>query len=325
MTSVRGSFGNAASSRPAADAWCVFELDGGNAPILLDSYGISSVSRVQPGVSRVVFTNPEKFVSGAYVGLVQDELGNAPTSEGGVMIIHGTTSSAGVTAGGASASCDIAGIGFNAGNIGTPSHIGDSPNSAKARIHAAFFCLRSDSDRNKTSVANLLKWSEDFDQWPNNLVAGNISKSSTVLAPFSGANATRYNSNQTNQTNSYIAQVATKDGIHRKTYTFSVYAQAGNGLTATLLCGGVGNNFGFNYNLSTSAVTLYFNTTPFDNGATCSGQMVDVGDGWKRCVLTYIPTTTGQSVPLITNKEPTADKDFYIWGAQLEEGTVATQ
>jgi len=330
MTSARGFFGNAASSRPAADAWCVFELDGGNHPILLDSYGISSVSRVQPGVSRVVFTNPEKFVSGAYVGLVQNELGNAPNdtalnSQVRVMIIHGTTLGSGLTPSGVSASCDIAGIGFNAGNVATPSFLDDSPNSAKARIHAAFFCLRSDSDTNKTSVANLLKWSEDFDQWSSNSasVAGSISKSSTVLAPFSGANTTRYNSNPSTPGN-YIAQVATKDGIHRKTYTFSVYARAENGLTASLLCGGVGNNFGFNYNLSTSAVTLISNFAPFNNGATCSGQMVDVGDGWKRCVLTYIPTTTSESVPLITNTETTANKDFYIWGAQLEEGTVAT-
>lgn len=325
MTSVRGTFGNAALSRPAADAWCLFEIDGGNPPILLDSHGVGSVSRVQTGVYRVSFTNPERFASGAYVGLVQDELGNA-SSGYGVAMVHGTTGNSGVTASGASASCDIVSIGFTPQDISIPTVAVDSSNTVKVKINAAFFCLRSDSDTNKTSVANLLKWSEDFNLWTNNgaSVVGSISKSSTVLAPFSGASATNYNSNASNPSENYVAQIATKDGIHRKTYTFSVYARAGSGLTATVMCGGVNNNFGFNYNLSTSAVTLYSNSTPFNNGATCSGRMVDVGDGWKRCVLTYIPTTTGQSVPLITNTEGTANKNFYIWGSQLEEGTVVT-
>jgi len=336
LYSSYGEYGNAASPKPSADAWVIFEEVSGSNPVIIDSSGVSSVSRVQAGVRRVNFSNPERFGNGAFAAIATQEIGDGSIygqSDGyakfpALCVPHGITSvdiaNPPYSGGGASASCDVMIIGFKNAQNG-PSALTDTSTSYKVRTNIAFFCLRSDTDTNKTAVANLLINSENFNLWANNgSVAGSISKSSTILSPFGGASATNYNSNASDPSSNYVAQIATKDGVHRKTYTFSVYARAGAGLTATLMCGGVGSNFGFDYNLSTSAVTLYPNSGPFSQGATCSGRMVDVGGGWKRCILIYIPTTGGLSVPLIWNYQGTANKNYYVWGAQLEEGTVAT-
>jgi len=335
MSSTRGSFGNVTSPRPCADAWCVYEMDGANNPVVLDSFGVSSVTRVQSGVSRVTFTNPENFASGAYVGLVQAELGNAPYGYG-IGMIHGSTSSTSNLAIGTSASCDIVGIGMypEKGTL-TPTGLPDSPNNFKARYNAAFFCLRSDSELYKTSVANLIKQSEYFyrSPWVKGDTADNTTlkvllfDSETPFGKISPTNSFRSHCfSSTDDTRNYIAQPASIYGIDSKTYTFSVYAQPAKGNTIGLQCGGLGNSFGFLYNLATSVIA-YTGPTPIPNGATCSGSMVNIGNGWKRCILTYVPSTGKQSVPtILIPKIPDpaieTDKNFYIWGAQLEEGSV---
>ena len=106
MNSTTGSFGNSTTPRPTADAWCVYECDSGNNPIILDSVGVSSVARISQGVYRVNFTNPEQFASGAYVGLVQQEIGGGPGGYG-THRVHGSASDASPLAIGASGSCDI--------------------------------------------------------------------------------------------------------------------------------------------------------------------------------------------------------------------------
>jgi len=346
MTSVRGSFGNAASSRPSADAWCVFELDGGNHPILLDSYGISSVSQVQPGVSRVVFTNPEKFVSGAYVGLLQDELGNATTSYG-FMIIHGTTSSAGVIAGGASASCDIAGIGFNAGNIGTPSHIGDTPNLYKARIHAAFFCLRSDSDKHKMRVANYCVDTQNMHHFqPSGSSGGTVLVPNAGIAP-DGTNTAVGVQITPNSLGVRKLVQATLDGnisgnVNGKVWNGSIYVKSGND-PSRVLQGASANVWLFDNSIVGGGGHVILNT---DTGVTSGTPPVlgfkveNAGNGWWRLSSSIGASAAGNtgarnlyfgfvSNPSAgsqneTNWSGNDSIEFYIWGAQLQEGTVAT-
>ena len=325
MSSTRGSFGNVTSPRPCADAWCVYEMDGANNPVVLDSFGVSSVTRVQSGVSRVTFTNPENFASGAYVGLVQQEIGNAPSGYG-IGMIHGSTSSASNLTIGTSASCDIVSTGMIPESTITPSFLPDTPNAYKVRYNAAFFCLRSDTDLNKTAVSNLVKWSERFDitssgVW-DSTVATKYGRMTTRTNPFGGTglngNVFYYDSSsgELSYTN-YIAQTV---GYMGKTYTFSVYAQAGTGVTIGVLVGGVNNNFGYDYNLSTDTLTRITPSAP-PAGTThiWSGNISDAGGGWKRCSLTYF-TTANTPTPLLNHYS--GAHRIYIWGAQVEEGSV---
>ena len=56
-------FGNLASPKPSVDAWCVFELNSGSNPRILDSVGVSSITRLQNGVFRVTFSDATRFSS----------------------------------------------------------------------------------------------------------------------------------------------------------------------------------------------------------------------------------------------------------------------
>jgi hypothetical protein len=112
MNSTTSSFGNSTTPRPTADAWCVYEYDSGRNPIILDSVGVSSVTYISQGIYRVNFTNPERFASGAYVGLVQQEVGGAPGGYG-TNRVHGNPSDGSPLAIGASGSCDIHQMGIN--------------------------------------------------------------------------------------------------------------------------------------------------------------------------------------------------------------------
>jgi len=345
MTSVRGFFGNAASSRPAADAWCVFELDSGNAPILLDSYGISSVSRVQSGVSRVVFTNPEKFASGAYVGLVQSELGLA-SSGYGIGIVHGTTLGSGVTASGVSAFCDIAGISFNAGNIGTPSVLGDSPNSVKARIHAAFFCLRSDSNKHKMRVANYCVNTQNMSvQGPSGASGGTVLVQNAGIAP-DGTNTAVGVLLQQNGLGlrKYIqAEVGgiISGNVNGKVWNGSIYVKSGNNPSRVLK--GASANVALYDNSISGGGHVILNT---DTGATTGSsppvlgsKVENAGNGWWRVSSSIGASTAAAgtrnlyfglySNPSIgsqneINWSGNGSIEFYVWGAQIQEGTVAT-
>ncbi|NDD55730.1 hypothetical protein EBZ39_18010, partial [bacterium] len=155
-------FGNAASPKPTADAWCVFELNSNGTPVIVDSVGVSSVQRVQQGAYRVNFSDPVKFSSGAYIAMVQPEFGNNASTYF-TCIAQGTTASNSATASGASASADIAILQFQPTNTANPSLLQDYNSSTKTRVNAAFVCLRSDSDLRKPHVSNLLYRSDRFD------------------------------------------------------------------------------------------------------------------------------------------------------------------
>ena len=165
LYSSYGEYGNAASPKPSADAWVVFEEVSGSNPVIIDSSGVSSVSRVQAGVRRVNFSNPERFGNGAFAAIATQEIGDgtiygqsdAYAKFPALCIPHGITSvdvaSPPYTAGGASASCDLTIIGF-ANSSTAPSTLTDPSTSYKVRTNIAFFCLRNDTDTNKTAVVS---------------------------------------------------------------------------------------------------------------------------------------------------------------------------
>ena len=311
MNSTTGYFGNSTTPRPTADAWCVYECDSGNNPIILDSVGVSSVARISQGIYRVNFTNPERFASGAYVGLVQQEVGGAPGGYGTVRV-HGSASDASPLAIGASGSCDVHIMGVNATTLATaPQAYTDSSNTFKIRVNAAFFCLRSDSDTRKPAVANFFTGSENFTAFwtqpgsPASLTAVN------EFNPF-GATTGVCRFNGSTYGNAFFAQGRGSIGV---TYTFSVFAKVITGATLTLLCGGGGNNFGTQFNLTTGT------TTAIGSGQSSSNAKITrLGNGWNRVSMVFNPANS--PAPLVQSAFD--QNNFLVFGAQLEEGTAVT-
>lgn len=69
-----------------------------------------------------------------------------------------------------------------------------------------------------------------------------------------------------------------------------------------------------NYNLTSGVATLL--------SGVGSASMTSVGGGWWRCILT-IPTWATSSIQIYTEPRFNGTDGIYIWGAQLNEGTVA--
>jgi hypothetical protein len=318
MNSTTGSFGNSTTPRPTADAWCVYECDTNRNPIILDSVGVSSVTYISKGIFRVNFTNPERFGSGAYVGLVQEEVGGVPGGYG-THRVHGNASDGSPLAIGASGSCDIHHMGFpNLSTVATtPQDYTDSSNTWKVRTNAAFFCLRSDSDTRKPAVANFFTGSENFAQYwtqpgsPASLTAVN------EFNPF-GATTGVFRFNGSTYGNAFFSQGRGSIGV---TYTFSVFAKVITGATLTLLCGGGNNNFGTQFNLGgtgAGTTTTVVGGSPSNSGS--KAKITRLGNGWNRISMAFNPANS--PAPLV---QSAFDKnDFLVFGAQLEEGTAVT-
>ena len=106
------------------------------------------------------------------------------------------------------------------------------------------------------------------------------------------------------------------------TYTWSVFAKAAERTIINLFnnAGGGGNA---NFNLITGIATLT---------AGVSASMQNYGNGWWRCILTYTSSITGNHNVQIrlcdasgnVTYNGTGNQGAYIFGAQLEVGSVAT-
>lgn len=304
-----------AAPRPTCDAWCVFEIDGASNPVILSSSGVNSVTRIQTGVYRVFFTNPERFPGGGYLAFVQNELGNAAGSYG-VPLPHGLTASSVSVQAASPNSCDI-----TAWNVDTANpNFGDTGNAAKARINAVFFSLRSDSDNGKPFIQNYLGYSQQFSNWtsepPNTTFI--FSNTEETTAPDGTVTASKYIAGG----NYYVQFLPAVIGV---TATFSIHAKAGSGETFGVYIGGVNNNFGSIFNLRNNTVL-----TPSGSNTTSpvrysyTSSITQLPEGWRRCSITF--NTAHTPAPLITLSDSSmADKFVYVWGAQVELGTVPTR
>jgi hypothetical protein len=314
------AFGNTTTPRPTADAWCVYEFDGARNPVIVDSVGISKIERVNSpdclGVHRVFFTNPQQFISGSYVVLVQSQsLTNNPNSLG-LRILHGSTATIGATAPGASASFDIVGVAYSGRNAFIRPAVGAdaaSVSDSRIRTNFAVFCLRSDKDLYKPFVGQLFSTSNFGSSWSRALVAA--TNFTETAERFFHTGETVWSFLGTNTGNNYVAQGA---GEVNTRYTFSVYAKAKVGLQLELLIGGGGNNFGYSFNLIADSFSSV-GTVP--SGGTLSGYIESLADGWKRCVISA--STPNAPTPLIKNS--TNNTEILVTSPQLELGSVATK
>lgn len=348
MNSTQGSIGNSTIPRPSADAWCVYECDGSNNPIILDSYGVSTVTRISAGRHRVFFSNPERFVSGAYVGLAQQEIGNFPGGYG-TSRIHGTTQSYLSRATGVSASCDILTVGYVTPGSTNPSFLADSSNSSKVRTNTAFFCLRNDSDLYKHH-RNLISTSENF-----NSIAWTKYLSTVVLAPvnvpvpcelesdtkvwkFVPAFSTLGGGAWSSMTSSFTTQMITNSY-----YTMSAYVKTGDPGNITGSLGIYGSASPVDPNATSAADTLtamYMTNppsissvaTPGSNGSNNFAGITSAirwaDDDWYRISMTWqwkgALTTNAQCRFFgggITLGSGDGYSGIYVAGLQIDQGS----
>jgi hypothetical protein len=360
--SIGGNFYERANPAPVADAWCVYEIDGTDSgdtdqnPKILDGYGISKVERIQPGVHRVYFTNPEKVASGGYVVMCGGELGNAQDGYG-FPVVHGTTASSSSTASGASGSFDLSMIGFNPVSLASPTFLANSLAAFRNRVNLAVFCLRSDAELGKTRIQNLVP--SVFKTDSSSGGSGNLWG---VARTSQQAGGSDIRANVTLQENAEIAPDGTRTatavrvtGTGRKWIQYfvpTVATNAGKVFTRSLYVKSA--RAGYNLRLidngmnTGSTPTLIFN--PITGATTGSAEIPgnvnyrahavqSVGNGWWRVSLSMIGDLADGSLNFYLNPNLGTATDtttgesawtgdggeyLYLWGAQLEEGLVAT-
>lgn len=139
------------------------------------------------------------------------------------------------------------------------------------------------------SATNLVEYSEDFSQW--------ASSNSTLNAAQTTApdNTLNGSSLQINSGGYFYVTIASSHGVG-DSVTFSCFVKS-----------------------PLQKLTW--------GGATANGTDVysyeDVGNGWYRQILTRTFSATGSLQPMFTEAQAGSDL-FYIWGAQVETGSVAT-
>jgi hypothetical protein len=176
------------------------------------------------------------------------------------------------------------------------------------------------------SAQNLIKQSEAFNnaEWTplglNAFGSGSVANSTGTTDPFGGTNSDYIQENSASGT--HIALQINAGSVSGTNLTLSVFAKSAERTQINFLnnAGGGGNA---TFNLSAGTATL---------GVGVSASIQNYGNGWYRCSLTYTPSTTGNfnvQVRLAdasgnTSYTGTGTSGLYVFGAQLEAGSVAT-
>lgn len=156
------------------------------------------------------------------------------------------------------------------------------------------------------SYYNLFARSEEFDNNGFWAKVGSTVTANDVLAPNGTLTADRINiTGATARIQSAVAQYTILVG-HK--YNFSVYVNPDTRDTITLR-DQVNTPNGATFNLSTLVAT--------NTGNGTDATITDVGGGWYRCSVNFMPATTNLNIGLAGS--PTVAQ-LYLWGAQLTEG-----
>jgi len=111
------------------------------------------------------------------------------------------------------------------------------------------------------------------------------------------------------------------------TYTFSIFAKAGERSFIQFVATGVLGSYRANFDLS--------NGTLGSVDSQLAGSIVDVGDGWYRCIVSATSSTSGtlraqwnivtsSTAARVESYAGDGTSGIYIWGAQLEASPYAT-
>jgi hypothetical protein len=162
------------------------------------------------------------------------------------------------------------------------------------------------------AATNALSYSEEFDNAAWGKSAMTVSTGTTALftAPDGTTNADKIIATSGNATHNI-----NRSGIASAAYTFSVFAKAGEESVISLWLRGASVRAEFN--LVSGTVS---------NITTTSARIENYGNGWYRC--TVYDSTAGTTAHVYGRGGAAyagnGSDGFYLWGAQLETGSVAT-
>jgi len=157
-----------------------------------------------------------------------------------------------------------------------------------------------------------LSYSEEFDNAAWGKSAMTVSTGTTAL--FTAPDGTT-NADKIIATSGNVAHNINRSGIASAAYTFSVFAKAGEESVISLWLRGASVRAEFN--LVSGTVS---------NITTTSARIENYGNGWYRC--TVYDSTAGTTAHVYGRGGAAyagnGSDGFYLWGAQLETGSVAT-
>ena len=164
----------------------------------------------------------------------------------------------------------------------------------------------------EASGSNALSYSEEFDNAAWGKSAMTVSTGTTAL--FTAPDGTT-NADKIIATSGNVAHNINRSGIASAAYTFSVFAKAGEESVISLWLRGASVKAEFN--LVSGTVS---------NITTTSARIENYGNGWYRC--TVYDSTAGTTAHVYGRGGAAyagnGSDGFYLWGAQLETGSVAT-
>jgi len=168
---------------------------------------------------------------------------------------------------------------------------------------------------------NLLTYSNDFTTWTKQAISGGVVGiiPNNLTSPDGEINATRY---YVQTAGSSFYSLFTGVSVSASTsYTYSVFIKPGESTTTGLVIfDGVGNASS-TFNLNTGASTGTFSSA---NTTIQSAGSVNYGNGWYRYYITFSSILSGGFSVKIDLGTTTLNQGFYIYGAQVERGSVAT-
>ena len=167
---------------------------------------------------------------------------------------------------------------------------------------------------------NLSTYSEQFDNAAWNKANATIT-ANTIIAPDGTLTGDKLI--ETTANNFHFISPASSGTTVSTTYTASIYVKAAERTWFVLTAFGVpGTDTWFNLSTGVSGTT---------GGNVVSKSITLVGNGWYKCSITYVATSTNNGVsvlPATANGTSVYTGDgysgIYIWGAQLEAGAFAT-
>src|SRR6056300_147500 len=171
---------------------------------------------------------------------------------------------------------------------------------------------------------NLIPYSQDISQWNIQYNEGIVLTTNQTTAPDGTSTADKVTTN----TDANAMHAWKPDSINvtsGDTYTVSAFLKQASGTP----------RFGFRTsNQSSTFCTFDLDSNSTHNVQNCTASIEDVGNSWKRCVMTWTTTQTAESIQFhLMESTSTVPWSYYtangtdalfVWGAQLEQRDTLT-